>query len=229
MKTSLKYVISLFIAVAFTITFTNCESPVDSDKDSATLDVSMLMDATEFSLQKTSTANSLLFVSGSVTIREIVFDGDLDDSTSVSITHEQVSTIDLITGNTTPALDVTIPAGTYSWVNLGIEIQDVDATPSVIAEGIYTDANNTDIPLRFEFNSGEVFEAEAPMHTFAPGTAAITQIEFSPSEWFATVTSAMLDEATQVDGVILVNESTNADIFDIVADKLDDATQATFQ
>jgi len=229
MKTRLKYVISLFAAVMLTLTFYNCDSPVDSDTDSATLEVSMLMDATEFSVQKTSTANSLLFVSGSVTIREIVFDGDMDDSTSVSITHEQVSTIDLVTGNTTPDLEVTIPAGTYAWVNLGIEIQDVNATPSVIAEGIYTDADNNEIPLRFEFNSGEVFEAEAPVHTFAPGTAAIAHIDFSPSEWFSTVTGTMLDEATQVDGIILVNESTNTTIFDIVADKLDEATQATFQ
>ena len=229
MKTRLKYVISLMVAMVFTLILSNCESPVDSDKDTATLDVSMLMDVTEFSVQKVSTATSLLFVSGSVTIREIVFDGDLDDSTSVSITHEQVSTIDLVTGTTTPALDVTIPAGTYAWVNLGIEIQDVDATPSVIAEGIYTDAENTEIPLRFEFNSEEVFEAEAPMHTFAPGTDAIAHIDFSPSEWFSTITGTMLDEATRVDGVILVNESTNTSLFDIVADKLDDATQATFQ
>jgi len=126
-------------------------------------------------------------------------------------------------------VEVTIPVGDYNSVNLGIEIQDVDATPSVIAEGIYTDASDTAIPVKFEFNSGEVFEANAESHTFAEGSSAIAEIDFSPAVWFSTITGEMLDNAEQVDGVILVNESTNSAIFDIVADKLDDATDAVFR
>ncbi len=114
-------------------------------------------------------------------------------------------------------------------MNLGIEIQDVDATPSVVADGTYTDADGAETPVRFEFNSGEVFEANASSHTFEAGSSAIAEIDFSPAVWFSTITGTQLDNADRVEGVILVNESNNSAIFDIVADRLDNATQAEFK
>lgn len=76
-------------------------------------------------------ANDLKFTSGSITIREVVFDGD-NGNTSVSRTREQVAVINYATGVITPEVFVSVPAGTYTSVNLGIELQDVNSTPSVI-------------------------------------------------------------------------------------------------
>lgn len=216
------------ILLLSTLLFTNCNN--DDDDDNTTMSISFKMKTTSTPTTKfTALDNSLVFNSGSVTIREIVFDGERTPGGSVSITHEQVSTIDLVTGVASPAVDVIIPAGEYTSVNLGIEIQDENDLPSVIAEGIYTDGSGIETPLKFEFNSGEVFEAEAEAHTFAPGTSAIAEIDFSPAVWFSTITGTMLDDAERVSGVILVNENTNSDIFDIVADKLDETTQAEFK
>jgi hypothetical protein len=210
------------------LVFTSCDD--DDDKKGATMDVSFKMKTTSTTTTKSMTPNSLVFNSGSVTIREIVFDGEKSDTTmSVSITHEQIATIDLVTGVATPAVEVEIPVGAYTDVNLGIEIYDEVDDPSVIAEGIYTNADGTEIPVRFEFNSGEVFEADAEAHTFKDGSSAIAEIDFSPAVWFSTITGTQLDNAEQVAGVIIVSESYNSGIFDIVADKLDDATQATFK
>ncbi len=207
--------------------FTNCSK--DDDNNDATMSVSFKMKTTSTSTAKSlAVNNSLVFHSGSVIIREIVFDGDKASGGSVSITHEQISTINLVTGIASPAVDVIIPAGEYSSVNLGIEIQDEDDKPSVIAEGIYTDGSGIETPVKFEFNSGEVFEAEAEAHTFAAGSSAIAEIDFSPAVWFSTITGTMLDDADRVEGVILINESTNSEIFSIVADKLDDVTDAEF-
>ena len=97
------------------------------------------------------------------------------------------------------------------------------------AQGTYTDAAGNDHEIHFEFNSGEVFEAHAEAFTFGEGAQAIAQIDFSPAFWFSQVTESMLDNATKVDGIIMINESTNENIFDMVADKLDDATDATFK
>ncbi|MCF6365316.1 MAG: hypothetical protein L3J35_03855 [Bacteroidales bacterium] len=221
MKKYSKLIAIILIAGVVITTITSC-------KKEAGLDVTFKMRTTT-TTPVTKAVNSLEWTSGSVTICEIVFDGDMTDGESVSITHEQISTIDLITGNATPEILVTIPMGEYKSVNLGIEIFDENDTPSVITEGTYTNADGVVTPIRFEFNSGEVFEANAASHTFKKGDSPVAEIDFSPAFWFSTITAAQLDNATRVEGVIIVSESYNSGIFDIVADKLDDATQAYFK
>lgn len=176
-------------------------------------------------------AADVQFSSGFITIREIVFDGDMVEGGSVSITHEQVAEIDLATGNTTPSLDaVEIPAGNYLSPYLGIELQDINDQPQMVIEGTFIDSTGAEIPLRFEFNSGEVFEAEAGQVELLEGRVATAQITFDPVFWFSGVTSEMLGNASRdTNGVIVVSETSNAEIFSNVADKLDVATQATFQ
>ncbi len=197
------------------------------DEGDTSVKVSLKMKTTTTNLTKTP--GTLTFTSGTVKIREIVFDGEnVTTGSSVSITHEQIATIDLKTGESTPEINVVIPAGEYKWVNLGVEIYDEVDAPSVIAEGFYIDSTGNEVPVRFEFNSGEVFEAESSSFTFVEGSQALGFIDFSPAVWFSTVPKSMLDNAERVNGVILINESVNTDIFDIVAARLDDATQAEF-
>jgi hypothetical protein len=218
---SFKSLVTIILFLIFIVTITSCK------KDTG-FDVSFKMKTTTTSTANKS-INTIEWTSGSVTICEIVFDGDLSNGESVSISHEQVSTIDLMTGEAEPEIFVTIPIGEYTGTYLGIEILDENDSPSVIAEGTYTNADNVATPIRFEFNSGEVFEAEAEAHTFKKGDTPVAEIDFSPAVWFSTITSTQLDNAKRVDGVILVNESNNSNIFDIVADKLDDVTDATFK
>lgn len=188
------------------------------------------------SVQKTggsSASGHLQFHSGYVTIREIVFDGELTGTNggSKSITHEQVTTIDFATGLSNPPLaPVTIEAGAYRSPNLGIELQDENSTPCLVVEGDYTHTNSNVIPIRFEFNSGEVFEAEAASHTFVQDELAIGQLSLDPIFWFNTVPRNMLDNATiGSDGFITISETSNSDIFDICVERLDINTRSTFR
>ena len=108
-------------------------------------------------------------------------------------------------------------------------MQDVNATPSVIIEGTYTNSSDVILPIRFEFNSGEVFEANATSVVIAEGADVVGRITFDALSWFSTVSADMLDSATLTDGTIIVSATNNANIFDIVADRLDVDTQATFE
>lgn len=180
---------------------------------------------------KASGQAQIQFDSGFFTIREIVFDGENETTgESVSITHEQVSRIDFSTRIGDPPLDeVRIPAGTYRSVNLGIELQDVNDEPTVVMSGTYTQSDGTSVPLRFEFNSGEVFEADAASVTIEEDREATAVIKIDPVFWFSATTPASLDAANRVNGTIVVNDTLNGDIFDNVADQLDVATQAVFE
>ncbi len=174
----------------------------------------------------------LQFTDGFITIREVVFDGDQVGGESVSITHSRVVVYNFGTGEAQPDNDVIdIPPGTYNDIYLGIELQDINDDPMLVIEGTYEKESDGQVyPLRFEFNSGEVFEAEASRGTVPPNTPAIAKITFDPQKWFAGVSFNKLENATVGnDGVIVISEKRNSDIFDIVADGLDLATDAVFQ
>ena len=174
-------------------------------------------------------AQSLTFTSGTITIREVVFDGDVVGSESVSRTVEQIATVDYATGDISPELIVEVPAGTYTSVNLGIELQDVGSSPSVMIEGTYINDAEVSIPVRFEFNSGEVFEANAATVQIEPGTDVTGKITFDALDWFSTVSVEDLENATLTQGVMIISSTSNTDIFEIVAERLDVATQAIFE
>lgn len=217
---------ALLLLIAFSFSLTGCEKDTET---SMQFEVGINKGTATLKTQ----SNHLVFHTGYVTIREIVFDGDLqgNNAGSVSITREQVTTIDLATGVAAPALDpVVIEAGTYKSPYLGIELLDENATPSLVVEGDFTHTNGSVIPIRFEFNSGEVFESEAATHTFVQDELAIAELKLDPVFWFNTVPQNMLDNANiGPEGFITISESSNSAIFDICADRLDINTQATFR
>ncbi|BAO55393.1 hypothetical protein NMS_1384 [Nonlabens marinus S1-08] len=151
-----------------------------------------------------------------------------NDSTSIEFELEGVVVIDFATGIPTPDIrPIAIPAGTYQEVEVEIELLDESDSPSVVLNGIYTARDETVHPVRFEFNSGETFEVEREgTITFTQSQSTIAEITFDPSVWFIGVTAELMANATKdVNGVIVISETQNSNIFDIVADGLDIATE----
>ncbi|MCH7658945.1 MAG: hypothetical protein IIB05_11590, partial [Bacteroidetes bacterium] len=61
------------------------------------------------------------------------------------------------------------------------------------------------------------------------GSVMEARTTFFPSVWFANVTLTEMQNAEQDDnGVVVISESINTDIFDKMAESLDESTQATF-
>lgn len=170
----------------------------------------------------------LQFTDGFITISEVVFDGDLVGGGSVSISKEARVVYDFGSGSSNV---IDIPEGTYNDIYLGIELLDENDNPSLVISGTYEKAADGQVyPLRFEFNSGEVFEAEAASGTILPDTPATAKITFDPHAWFAGVSFNRLENASvNSEGVIVISETSNAAIFDLVADGLDLSTEAVFR
>ena len=108
-------------------------------------------------------------------------------------------------------------------------MQDDGSDPSVVIEGTYTNSDEVDIPIRFEFNSGEVFEANATSVTIEAGSTITGRITFDALAWFSTISATQLDDATLTDGTMIISATSNSTIFDTVADRLDIATDAVFE
>ena len=206
--------------------FAGCQK---DDKPVGNLKISIGMD--QQVLAKQAGAASVVFNEGYVIVREVVFDADKDDGATVSFTEEKITTIDMVTGNANPPFTMTIPPGVYTSVSLGIEIQDETDKPSVVAIGTYTSPAGVRTPIRFEFNSGEVFEASSDdvSVTIQHDTPVTAKISFDPHDWFSVITSTQLDNAVRTNGVIIISETRNSAIFYLVADRLDELTDADFR
>ena len=226
MNYTMKSLVTIFLLSA-TILFTSCNND-EPTNGRIKFAVNTTSSSTGNLGGRLAAANDLVFTSGKITIREVVFDGD-NEAQSISRTIPQIADIDYATGAVTPAITIEVPPGNYTSVNLGIEMQDNGSAPSTVIEGTYTNSSAEEVPIRFEFNSGEVFEASAASVTIAAGADIIGKITFDARDWFSTVTPAELDNAALTDGTIIVSESSNSAIFEKVAARLDVATQAVFE
>ena len=216
----------LSLAVS-SLVMASCGGDDDSPAPQGGVSVSVGMSKTPAPVP--GSTGTLAFTTGYVVISEVEFKGKQANGAAVSFEQKQVTTLDLATGLASPNLLLPIPAGTYKEVKLEVEIKDEDNRPSIVTEGTYTNAAGAATPVRFEFNSGESFEAESKREvTLAANTPVTSKILFEPRVWFAPITATQLDNAQRVNGRILINESTNRTLFNIVADRLDDLTETTF-
>lgn len=223
MKQTMKYATMMMLA----FTLVSCGD--DDEVTNATVSMSFIGNSSAINVPAGRVeTNTLQFTSGTIRLRQIQFQAETDEGDSIEVNLEQIVDIDFATGATTPDLsNLVFPIGTYAEVEVELELQDENNNPSVVIEGTFTDANDETHPIRFEFNSGETFEVEKEGRiVFGEGASVLAEITFDPGVWFAGVTREELSVATKNnDGVIVISETSNADIFDIVADGLDLATE----
>lgn len=234
MKHLKKYIGIALLALMGNLILTSCgeeETPStpQAGKGRITLAVATTSGAKKTMNARIASPGQLSFTKGKIKFREVVFDGEMGGK-SISETVEKIAVIDYSDGKINPEVFIEIPTGIYTDVNLGVEIQDDGSDPSIVIEGTYMHSEDgRSLPIRFEFNSGEVFEANAQRVEIKEGTNLVGQITFDALDWFSVISAEELDNAVLANGVIIISETKNSDIFDEVADRLDVATQAVFK
>lgn len=227
------YILSIFFSFLLAL---GCSKDTleDLGTGTSTLEISASL---EQSAQSKSTeithkfSGNLNFTSGYIWVSEVEFDGTLERGTSINRTVERFSKIDFTTGEALPELnDITIPSGNYSYLNIEVELRDEDAQPAIVMEGTYVRTDGSSSPIRFEFNSGERFEAESEQTIpVDEGTTLLSIIIIDPYTWFDNISIEMLDNAnTNANGIILISEGFNEDIYDLAEENLEESTKSEF-
>ena len=222
-KVKLKQVIVLLTIAIF---IASCSK--DDQLNESKIGLEFTTVTSPFVLKSAQIPKALSFTSGYIMLREIQFEVETgNDSIEIEFELEMNTKIDFATGKTTPDIAFAeIPAGTYDKMEVEIELQDSGSEPAIRLNGTYVDLNGIIHIVLFEFNSGETFEIEKQgTVTFSANESALAQITIDPSAWFAAVTNEQLSLASKVNGVIVISENQNSEIFDIVADGLDLATE----
>ncbi|MBN4071397.1 hypothetical protein JYT72_02685, partial [Crocinitomix catalasitica] len=135
-----------------------------------------------------------------------------------------------------PELVFDIPQGNYYELIITFATFYNSGNNTVIVNGTYTNASSTTFPLVFEFKAADSFsiigeddKGDATI-ILDKNVSASALIKFDPVYWFATVSNSLFDSATLVDVggqmTILVNSSTNEDIYDLVVDRMEESALA---
>jgi len=207
----------LLVVIATGIGLSSCKK---EELEPIAFDQSCSISTLTYNVRLANNAHPFItWTDGTSLVREIIWDGTLAGATlATSITHSVVTTIDLFTGASTPEIITTeITPGDYTNIGIGLELQDNGVDDNIILNGYYTDGASATHPIQFLFNSGEVFEATIASYSFEPGTNTICWLELDPSAWFSSFSIADFDNATPNGaGVIVISESENTSIYDII-------------
>ncbi len=232
LRTNLNRLASALLII-FLIGFGACSDDGDENGDpTVSFNFNTVNTASGISAGGRILANTLAFTSGTITLSEIQFEAETDEGDSIEVDFGQNVVIDFATGESTPDVSgLAFTPGTYAEASVELELLDEGSTPSVILEGTFVDREDQSHAIRFEFNSGETFEVEKEGNIVINADASVVaEVTFDPVTWFAEVSSAMLENATKNDqDVIVISETSNAEIFNIVADGLDLATEVEIQ
>lgn len=198
---------------------------------------------TSFKFQLNSNSNSGLvkFTSGFLTLNKISFNGDrkqgqnhieLDQSFSSNL---QVNLSQSITSS---GIKFDIPQGTYSKMEIKMETDGDQTGASLLILGYYVNTINDTIALRFEFPADDAIQIQAKNSSggneivLVEDCPVFPNVILNPNYWFSTVTQSELDSATQniILGVptIVINDSDNSDIYELVVDRLKDGNEIVF-
>lgn len=209
--------------------FTACE---DDNSGKATLKMEFEAVTTGSTLKSTA-ANSIEFSSGHIILEEVEFETETEtDSIAVDFEIESYITIDIITGETTPDLSaVEIVPGKYEEIEIELELWDETDEPSIDMDGVWTDSEGTDHPIKLLLPIGQSFSLELEGEfTIEENTSMIAQITFDPVAWFNGEAGELLPTATKnEDGIIVISPNQNADIYDKLKDAIDRTSEVEIE
>ena len=229
MKTP-KLILALFSFALFSLAFTSCEENDKTGKPTAQLEFETV---TSTSNLKSTAANSIEFTDGQIIIGNVEFETETEnDSVEVEFEIESYITLDFATGETEPDLSaVEIVPGTYSEIEIEIELWDETDQPSIDLEGIWTDANGTAHPVKLEMPLGQTFSLEIEgEYTVKENTGIIATVTIDPGSWFAGEAGELLPEATSnEDGVIVISPNQNSNIYNIIEDAIDRTSEVEIE
>lgn len=199
-------------------------------------DVSVKMDIN----RQASTQGHLVFTSGYIRLADFNVEGTRQEGGPVEMskTFPQGYVIEYSPTSTIQELFLDIPQGNYTDLDINFNTFDDNDDITIQVVGTYTNQSSQTFPVIYEFMSSEYFsingesETGNPIITLDKNIPATTFIEFDPIYWFDVITDNAWNNADLVDVqgsmTILINEDVNSNIYDLVADRIDETTSATF-
>jgi len=190
--------------------------------------------------REVNSQQNLVFNEGFIILASFNFEGEREVGENVYFSEPFPNGLNIYLNETNEAqeLQFEIPQGIYNRIVIEFEILNDFEQGSLVVEGIFTNSVSTEIPIRFEFNSSEIWEIVAEDESgnnqiiINADEPVLAKIELDPIYWFQTVTNSMFENADRITlndkSTILISKNFNEDIFVLVVDRFDESTRCIF-
>ena len=164
-------------------------------------------------------AGSIVWTSGSAWATETKLEAkqngsQLEFKTSVPQQVNLFSSVIAGMGN------ISIPSGTYTEVEFKITLNQNGSNPAVELNGQYTSGTGVVTPVVFSINTFFLIKAEQTNVVVVANTSISALTTLNLSLVSSGITQAMMNSATQTSGKILINASSNVNLYNIIINNL---------
>ncbi|MBI3135475.1 MAG: hypothetical protein HYZ14_12435 [Bacteroidetes bacterium] len=216
----------LVLAVATLISCKKWKEPTE---------VGFYMDITETS----SIDGQLTFTGGEIVLEYFEFDGERQKGDDVFFTKDFQDGLTIPFDETMKieAMDFVIPQGIYKRLDIRFKTSDDLTEVSLVVTGNYSFSGGGSVPVRFEIENTQSFEARAEAEDGADivldkDIYSPAKIILDPAYWFEPVPASSFDDAdlTDIEGVntLLISKDVNEEIYNMVLDRVDEAVVILF-
>ena len=171
-------------------------------------------------------AGNIVWTSGYGNASEVKFEGK-GPSGEIQYKSTLQQRIDLFSGISTLG-NVTLPAGSYKEVEFKVELNPTATEPALLLNGTYTSTGPA-IPIIFRIATPLEIETEMNNVTVLAnnGYNALTTLNLSLLT--RGITQTMLDNAVKTNGTILINSSSNVDLYNTILNNLKECDDIDFE
>ena len=223
---------------SFQIVFICCFALISCKKDkwNEPANVSFVVDIN----RSPGLSDKLVFSSGKIVFENFSFEGDRVQGDDVYFLNSYSSGLNVTfdANNTVGDLDFEIPQGTFTRIQISFSTFGNSNDNHIEMTGTYSIGRDTAFPLKFEYNAKESFSVMAQNTSGSneivlnKETPAKPRIVFDPIYWFQPVSLNLLNNADVVDingtSTILINSTTNIEIYNIVVNRVGDGVKIIF-
>ena len=171
-------------------------------------------------------SGNIVWTSGFGNASEVKFEGK-GPSGEIEYKSNVQQRIDLFSGIFTLG-NVTLPAGSYKEVEFKVELNPTATEPALLLNGTYTSTGPV-IPIIFRIAAPLEIKTEINNVTVVAnnGYNALTTLNLSLLT--RGITQTMLDNAVKTNGTILINSSSNVDLYNIILNNLKECDDIDFE
>lgn len=183
--------------------------------------------------------NQLTFTGGEIVIEYFEFDGDREKGDDVFFGKDFADGLTIPFDETLEieGLDFVIPQGIYKRLDIRFKTSDDVTETTLVLNGNYSYSGGGTIPVRFEIEDTQSFEARAESEDggdiiLDKDVQSPAKIILDPSYWFEPVPVSSFESADIVDfdgvNTLLINKDENSEIYNLVFDRVDESHMILF-
>jgi len=178
----------------------------------------------------------LTFTGGYITMKDFRFDGDRERGDDVRFDSDYSTglNVPLDLSSIINELEFDIPQGVYKKIDIDFSVDD---SLGLVILGSYEYSGGGSVPFKFQFSDSQNFELTAEDNSggdvvLDKNVTSRVKILLDPAYWFELIDLTDLDSATTVSilGIptLLISDEENHDIYDDVADRIDESNVIVF-